>query len=476
MSASAVWVVCAGWPAAAAPARLAIPPAPEGLAPAADYRVEVNGQRVFVQDTPVAPFASFDFDGEVRIRIMAAKQPQRVEVRPLSRRVAPSVRDGVIEFPLTTPGQFSVELDGDLKRPLFLFANPPETEVSPTAPSGFHRFAGGKVHEPGIIEVKSGETVYLAPGAVVRGAVRARNAKNIRILGRGVLDGGRNRELLGGQQVHLIDLQECEDVTIDGLTLINSLTWQIVPVACSNVTIRNVKIVSGNNSDDGIDVVRSRHVTIERCFIRTKDDCIAVKTMSDPPSKIGTENLRVSDCVFWNAEWGNALEIGFELRASEVRNLEFRDSDIIHVERGATFSIHNGDSATVSKVRFENIRVEDSRDKLVDLAIFLSQYSTDRPPGPREQYKFDRRWDGVLSLNSQERREHAPFRGHIRDVVFKDIHVVGGPHPRSLLHGWDAEHAVENIVFDGLWIHDKKITSAPMGNFSLEHANHVTFK
>jgi hypothetical protein len=237
-----------------------------------------------------------------------------------------------------------------------------------------------------------------------------------------------------------------------------------------------VKIVSGNNSDDGIDVVRSRDVTITGCFIRTKDDCIAVKTIADPPSRIGTEKLVVTNNVFWNAEWGNALEIGFELRNSHVRDILFRDCDVIRVERGATFSIHNGDSATVSNVCFENIRVEDSRDKLVDLAIFVSQYSVNRPAELRPPYDFDRRWGGVLTLTPEQRLEQAKFRGHIRDIVFKDIQVVGGPQPHSISHGWDAEHAVENITFDSLWIDGQKITSAEEGRITLENTKNVIFK
>jgi len=30
------------------------------------------------------------------------------------------------------------------------------------------------------------------------------------------------------------------------------------------------------------------------------------------------EDIEVEHCVFWNAAWGNALEIGFELRSDYV--------------------------------------------------------------------------------------------------------------------------------------------------------------
>lgn len=62
------------------------------------------------------------------------------------------------------------------------------------------------------------------------------------------------------------------------------------------------------------------------------------------------DNVVVERSVFWNAEWGNAMEIGFELLAPHVRNIVWRDCDIIRVETGAVFSIHNGDSGGGAKL------------------------------------------------------------------------------------------------------------------------------
>jgi len=55
-------------------------------------------------------------------------------------------------------------------------------------------------------------------------------------------------------------------------------------------------------------------------------------------SSTAPHNVRdvlVRDSVFWNAEAGNALEIGFELRAEEVSGITWRNCDVIHVDKGA---------------------------------------------------------------------------------------------------------------------------------------------
>jgi polygalacturonase len=121
-----------------------------------------------------------------------------------------------------------------------------------------HYFEAGKVYTLGIIEVTSGETVYIEGGAVVYGMIHAEKASDIRIAGRGILEGSRNREYQKGSWRRFVEMKDCKNVHIEGITLINSPTWQIVPINCENVSVSNVKIVSNNGGDDGIDVVRSR--------------------------------------------------------------------------------------------------------------------------------------------------------------------------------------------------------------------------
>ncbi len=462
-------------------------PAPEGVKAADDYRVQVNGKDVFVYYNPVASIAAFDFEGQVEVAVTPALDAKWIDIRPKSRHIKPTVKDNTIRFKLTEPCNLSIELNGEiLRHPLFLFANPLEKTPPKKGDEAVIYFEAGKVHKPGIIDVNDGQTVYIAGGALVEGAIFADAQKNIEIRGRGILDGTRLREIRGDRRIRFVHLQSCKDVEIEGIILSNSTTWQVAPYNCDNVTITNVKIVSDNGGDDGIDVVSSRDVTIRRCFIHTKDDCVVIKAWGDrrgyprsgrrisgPPVK----NVLVEECVLWNSAWGNALEIGFELRTDSVGDITFRNCDVIHCEDGATFSIHNGDFATVSNVRFENIRIEDSRQKLFDLAIFLSRYSHDRPTDSvqREKQYLHGAWDGVLEVKPAERASYAKGRGHIKNIYFKNIQIVDGLFPFSIFCGFDDEHSVENVTIDGLYVHGKRITNAEDGKFYIENAKGIRF-
>jgi hypothetical protein len=437
-------------------------PAPAEINPSVYYHVYANNENVFVYDSPIASYAMFDFEGTVNITIKAARDIKWVDIRPKSLDIKPEFRDSTIHFTLTKSCSLSIELNGEFSnQPLFLFAGKPEIQVPDKNNKNVIWFEGAKIHKPGIIEIKSGQTVYMEGGAVVEGIIHAENASDIKILGRGILDGTTNNEIRGESRYRFIHLQNCKNITIEGIVLEDSHSWQIVPINCDNVSIRNTKILSDNGGDDGIDLVRSRNVKVENCFVRTKDDCIAIKTTYDYPPEANSENIEVTGCVFWNAAWGNGLEIGFELRSDYVRNVTFKDCDVIHVEDGAVLSIHNGDRSTVQDIRFENIRVEDARQKLFDVAIFLSRYSVDRPSDPEERTRryLNGAWDGVLSVTPENKAFHSQYRGHIRNVIFKDIYLTDGLLPFSIFCGFDEEHQVENVTIDNLVVHGKKITT-----------------
>jgi hypothetical protein len=393
------------------------------LKPAPDFAVRVNGQDVFVYDTPVGAFARFGLSGQAAVEITCAEPFAQVTVRPASKGIEPQASGASVRFTVDGGAMLSVEFDNRLRRPLLLVADPPEQVSVDRSDPSVRWFEAGKVHDAGILELHDGETIYIEGGAVVRGAIGATGARGVRALGRGLLEGAQFKK----HETNMLRFAGCQDVLVDGIGIVNSPSWTVPLYGCSDVTIRNLRIVSGRDNDDGIDVVGSRRVWIEDSLIRTKDDCVALKSVSyHTDAGLGdVHDVIVSGCVLWNAEWGNALEIGFETRCASVSDVTFTDCDVIHCEfeghySGGVFTIHNGDRATVSNVRYENIRVEDAQEKLIDFKVLHSHYSRD------EQ------------------------RGQIRDVVLKDIRIMDGRLPPSIIQSYDRDHRVENVTIENL--------------------------
>ncbi|MEP7231267.1 MAG: glycosyl hydrolase family 28 protein [Ginsengibacter sp.] len=421
--------------------------APKGMAAAPEFQLEVNGQKVFVYNTPSAAYAYFSFEGKVTVKVIFLAPVYNYDIRPKSRKIEGELYRNQISFSLSKPENLSVEINKNLKRPLFIFANPMEINIPSKNDANVIYFEGGKIHTPGIVQLKSNQTVYIAGGAVVRGSFIADRGKNIKIIGRGIIDNSMYKE----QEARPIEINQSQQVLLDGFIIADAKHWCCASFASKNVTYRDVKIVSDNAVDDGIDIVGSRDVLVDNCFIKTKDDCIAIKSGVNYFTKFNSsftvDNIVIQNSVMWNGIWGNGLEIGFETRTDTIQNVTFRNCDLIHIEGPeGTFTIHNGDRALVKNILYEDIRVEDSRGWLIDYKILKSRYSKDKQ------------------------------RGKIENVHFKNITVEGEQLPYSQLMGFDDTFNIQNVLLENFYLHGIKVNSTYNGLITTMHTNDLKFK
>jgi len=453
--------------------------APEGFASDKYYTVKVNGTSVPVFDTPIASYAVFDMTGEVTIEVNTMYDVRWVDIRPLRTGLkANYTSDNSFNFKLKQPETLSLELNGRIRQqPLFVFAGKPETNRPTKSDKNVIWYEGGKLYKNVKLELQDNQTVYIEGGAVVQGYIFAKGKKNIRICGRGILDGSINKNDPTCKN-RFISLHDCENIDIEGITLHNATTWQVALFHCNKANIRDIRIVSESGSDDGMDICRCTNVLIDGVFAHTKDDCIAIKSQGDYPATDPTDNILIKNCVFWNSIWGNAIEIGFELYSAEVKNIRFENIDVIHVEDGATMSIHNAGQAHVHDVVFENIRVEDSRQKLFDVASFFSQWGPDgnRDPEFTKKYYLNGAWDGVQRIPEGTEEYHSKYRGTVSNIVFKDIHVVGGLLPFSVFHGFDKDKNVSGIQIENLTYIGKKLTDTESAKIRQQKTKELTIK
>ncbi|HET6977209.1 MAG TPA: glycoside hydrolase family 28 protein [Pyrinomonadaceae bacterium] len=113
----------------------------------------------------------------------------------------------------------------------------------------------------------------------------------------------------------------CQNVLIDGVTILNSPMWEIHPVLCRNVIVQNVHINSHGPNNDGCDPESCADVLIKNCYFDTGDDCIAIKSGRNADGRrlhTPTENIIVQDCLMKDGHGG--ITVGSEISGG-VRNL-----------------------------------------------------------------------------------------------------------------------------------------------------------
>lgn len=226
------------------------------------YQVKVNGKDIFTYKNEVPSIAYFSFLGKIEVEITTMHDMKRVDIRPKNLNINPRFSGHILRFSLDKPCNLSIELNGEISQPLYLFAAPPEVNQPTTGTDKIKYFEGGKIHNAGQIVLKSDETLYIAGGAIVQGTVYAADAKNVKIMGRGILDG----KLVTGQ---MVVLDRCDNAHIEDIIIQDSKTWTVVPKWCNNLTINNLKEIFWRTGTDGLDLCGSSHVRVKNCFSGT---------------------------------------------------------------------------------------------------------------------------------------------------------------------------------------------------------------
>lgn len=370
--------------------------------------------------TTTASFASFDLDGSARVTVACMDEVKGVTVLPSVRGLKATIVGRTFSFMVDRPGPLTLEVNGDAIHALHLFVNPIEKDQpNPKDPNVI--YFGPGVHHVQSVAVNSGQTVYVAAGAVVYGDGGGDNPKapifrlqgsNITLRGRGIIDCSlcplHTRSIVGvtGSNIH-----------IEGVTLRDSSGFTLPVRRSDGVKIDNVKVFGWRGNSDGMDICNSRQVEVTGCFLRTFDDLIVLKTDKGQGE---LRDITVKNCVLWN-EFAHALSVGAELR-EPLTNMTFSDCDIIHDKgREWLLRVFHCDAAPVKNVTFDSIRIEESR-RLMSV------------------------WIGKAVWSKQDER------GHVDSVVFRNIKSVApaATGPLADLVGFDADHAVHDVRFENV--------------------------
>jgi len=451
-------------------------PAPEGIELSTAFSVSVEGQEVPVYKTKVPPkspiprlthsrsefgfasLASFDMNAETNITVTYPGEINSVKVLPTSFGIVPKVEGKTITFSIDKPKHVTIEVNGDWQESLHILANPFEENI-PDATDPNVVYFGPGLHEVNHLKVEDGKTVYIAGGAYVRCVSDANEkqvlgtndqqylptfilqGKDISFRGRGIVD-----QAFVPKKVRRYTLlaQDCENLTIEGVTFLDPSRWTIPIKRSKDVHVDNVKVIGWRGNADCVDISSSQDVLVENCFLRSLDDLIVVKSRTGQGE---SKNIHARNCVLWN-ELAHAVSIGAEIREN-ISNILFEDMDVIHdVGRETALRIYHCDSATVSDVTFQNIRVEEGR-RLISCWIGSTRWTK------------------------------TPDRGNIRNVLFKDITATSAPidttltgfqdgidwkpyiikdHASMELIGYDENHFIDGVVFDNVVLDGKKVT------------------
>ncbi len=212
--------------------------------------------------------------------------------------------------------------------------------------------------------------------------VSANHAKNIAITGGGVIDGngqswwtearntpGSGIVGVGVFRPRLVVFNYCQHIRMEGVTVQNSPSWQIIPYYSDDIVIRNIRVLAPYPSPntDAIDPFSSSNMVIDHVFADTGDDNIAIKSgeINSPGPDSPSRNITITDCDF---EHGHGLSIGSEI-AGGAQNIHAERIHFKGTDQGIRIKSGRDRGNDVSNISFKDLTMED-----VKTAILITEY------------------------------------------------------------------------------------------------------
>ena len=215
----------------------------------------------------------FDFRGPVELEVTYLKGgTTKARVRPDSYGITPEVGGDTVVFTLDEPKDVVVQINDEIFDCLHVITNSLERHA-PSADDPEVLYYGPGLHTvPGnVLTVTSGQTVYLAGGAVLKAEIDVKGVENVTVKGHGVLLAPTST--VGG--VHIEHSQNCRVENI--IFLANGIALG----EAENVHVKKARVFTWGQWGDGLTMYCSKNVTFDGVFVRSADDSISIYAHRD---------------------------------------------------------------------------------------------------------------------------------------------------------------------------------------------------
>ena len=444
-------------------------PAADGSPVSSDYQCTVNGKDVPIYTSGVETrgksnqnhpyyFCYFDLSGDATIRVRSSVFPlDKANLVPNHDKISTTIEtDGSLKFTVSKPTKVTVMPNGfdELLRVLHIFVNP----IEPVPEGPFVTVLSGCPPVQDRINVRAGQTLYIAGGAFIRANVSVSGA-GARVMGRGIIDFSSWPHFEGpaGGPFRITGADTINPVVIDGVILRQG--WRAtISTSGSGVRLNNVKIVSSSVLNDDPIWNNASNVIIQDLFIRGDDDCIGIKGSGGD-----VRNVSVRNSQLWSDRARNII-FGPESKGDVIDNIEFVNLDLYrHVtandNSGAkciscyAICIHAGGRSfdapqRVRNVLFENIRIQ-----------------SEKYNGPLNLLEIravvQKQW-GVVAPGTVD-----------GPMVFRNIEYTGDAQALIDIDGYDLDHPVQNISISKLYRNGTFVTEQSPGISIGKYAHNI---
>ena len=181
----------------------------------------------------------------------------------------------------------------------------------------------------------------------------------------------------------------CNNVTMDGVILINPCEWAFITYRCENVCVTQSAVLGYRTNSDAFAICNSVDVAVTDCFARTGDDMFEVKTLGGVDTAV-SRNITYRRCQAWGSKARCFGVIG-EIE-KDVSNILFEDGIVIFRDAvwdnnriGSLIVLRESGGGNVNDVTFRNIHIHFDAGRPINIGV----YSNGLQEGTMANIKFE---------------------------------------------------------------------------------------
>ena len=176
----------------------------------------------------------------------------------------------------------------------------------------------------------------------------------------------------------LVSLRGCKRILLEGVTFQNSPSWNVHPLWCRDLTIRNITVRAPHYSTngDGIDIDGCENVILTGSRFDVGDDAICIKSGKDADGRRHARpcrNLVIEDCTVYHGHGG--FVIGSEMSGG-VENVLVRGCRFIGTDVGLRFKSARGRGGLVKDIWCRDIYMKDIVAEAVTFNLYYAGVSS----------------------------------------------------------------------------------------------------
>ena len=159
----------------------------------------------------------------------------------------------------------------------------------------------------------------------------------------------------------MVSIRNCRNVLLEDCLFQNSPAWNIHPLMCENLIIKNITVRNPEYSQnrDGIDIEYCTNTVLVGSTFDCGDDGICIKSGKDADGRrrgIPTRNLIVDGCTVYHGHGG--FVVGSEMSGG-VKNVKVSNCRFLGTDVGLRFKSKRGRGGVVEGIWIDNVYMTD---------------------------------------------------------------------------------------------------------------------